>query len=656
MKIYKSMIKVKLGSCIFAIALVGCLPRTEKLCVRVSHFGFDPSDSTRFIQQALDSGAETVILDKQSGPWYSLPLRMRSNVTFELEPGVELIAKRGAYKGLRDYLFEVDGVTNAVIRGGEGSVFKMWKSDYQGPDYVHGEWRYALRITRSANILVEGLRICDSGGDGIGVSGKDIIIRNCVCDNNHRQGISVFDVENLLIEDTVMSNTKGTPPQAGIDFEPDRNGWKMSNVVMRNCRIENNAGNGIELFLDKLREDSPPISMRFVNCRTVGNLNSVSIASGARAGHHVSGNVSFEDCLFESPVRSGLFVSNKSADAFDLSFSGCSISNAPFAAVNFIVGGSDWAGPMDGVSLERLSVYQETADSLWFCLSSQGFGPLARRITGDVRIMGRDGSTRAERIDEDWVSRNLPVINGGVMPKFPRLACPNNETVRAIDAKPGEMVDLAPVSLMQKNRRYVFLADKKGPVRFVGRQFTPVKGRAFSMKPIEIVPLTPEIGRPTPVKVPQPLGESQEFCFEAPCRGFYEMILPPARTRFCLEKSSVPVALDASHGTVLVAGLAQQPFSLWFDVCGASSFQVLVRGGDYYRFACMLSNPAGEIVAECKKVSGFEVVEPTKKVPDGIWRLDFREADEPHYDHIEMDLTGVPSVLFLSNEKYWMSR
>lgn len=532
----------------------------------------------------------------------------------------------------------------------------MWKSDYQGPDYVHGEWRYALRIKRSANILVEGLRICDSGGEGIGVSGKDIIIRNCVCDNNHRQGISVFDVENLLIEDTVMSNTKGTPPEAGIDFEPDLNGSKMSSVVMRNCRVENNAGSGIKLFLDKLREDSPPISMRFVDCRTVGNLNSVQITPGVRGGHHVSGSVSFEGCSFESPVRSGIFLGNKLADAFDLAFSDCSISNAPFATVNFIVEGDDWPGPTDDVSLDRLNVYQETADSPWFCLSSQGFGPIARRITGEVRIMGRDGSTRVERINDDWVSRNLPMINGGAVPKYPRLACPGFESVRPMDARPGEMVDLAPVAIMRKNRRYVFLVDEKGPARFVGWQFTPVKGRAFSVKPIEIVPLTQRAVPLTPIKVTQPLGESQEFCFDAPCRGFYEMILPLAETRFCLEKSSVPVALDASHGTVLMAGLAQRPFSLWFDVRRTNSFQVLVRGNDYYRFACMLSDPTGEVVAECKKVSGFHVLEPIQKVSDGIWRLDFSKADEPNYDHITMDLTGVPSILFLSNEKYWMPR
>ena len=187
--------------------------------VKVSDFGYDPSDSTRFLQQALDCGAEKVILDRQSGPWITQPLKMRSHTELVFEPGVELLAKRGAYKGLRDYLLELPYCTNVTIRGGAGSTMRMWKKDYQGPDYKHGEWRYALRIFHCENVLVEGLTIVESGGDGIGVTGRNITIRNCVCDRNHRQGISVFNVENLLIEDCVLRGTSGTAPQSGIDFE-----------------------------------------------------------------------------------------------------------------------------------------------------------------------------------------------------------------------------------------------------------------------------------------------------------------------------------------------------------------------------------------------------------------------------------------------------
>ena len=63
--------------------------------VKVSDFGFDAADSTAYIQAALTSGARRVVLDKQSGPWVTLPLKMRSDTELILEPGVELLAKRG---------------------------------------------------------------------------------------------------------------------------------------------------------------------------------------------------------------------------------------------------------------------------------------------------------------------------------------------------------------------------------------------------------------------------------------------------------------------------------------------------------------------------------------------------------------------------------
>jgi len=65
--------------------------------VKVSDFGFDPVDSTRFLQAALDSGAKRVVVDKQFGPWVTLPLEGRSNQRVEIEEGVVIEAKKGGF-------------------------------------------------------------------------------------------------------------------------------------------------------------------------------------------------------------------------------------------------------------------------------------------------------------------------------------------------------------------------------------------------------------------------------------------------------------------------------------------------------------------------------------------------------------------------------
>src|SRR5699024_2892437 len=142
-------------------------------------------------------------------------------------------------------------------------------------------WRHALTILGCGNIKVLGLHIESSGGDGIyigrsGVYGttkgkhpqsysKNITIQNVVLDDNYRQGISVISVDWLLMDNVVMSNTGGTRPMAGIDFEPNRSDERLTNIVLRNCVTKNNKGGGYDIEL------SVPTSMRFENCRSLND-------------------------------------------------------------------------------------------------------------------------------------------------------------------------------------------------------------------------------------------------------------------------------------------------------------------------------------------------------------------------------------------------
>lgn len=67
---------------------------------------------------------------------------------------------------------------------------------------------------------------------------------------NRRQGLSIVDVDTMLVQDAVFSNTHGTPPQDGIDIEP----WAdpasayreyVKNLTIRRSQFINNTGRGI---------------------------------------------------------------------------------------------------------------------------------------------------------------------------------------------------------------------------------------------------------------------------------------------------------------------------------------------------------------------------------------------------------------------------
>ena len=621
--------------------------------VKVSSFGYDPEDSTRFLQAALDSGERKLVLDRQAGPWRTLPLKMRSNTELVLESGVELVAKRGAYKGLRDYLLELPaGVTNCVIRGGAGSTLRMWKADYQGPGYAHGEWRYGLRLHHVTNVLVEGISIVETGGDGIGVTGKDITIRNCVCDRNHRQGISVFNAENLLIEDCVLSNTSGTAPQAGIDIEPDTNRERLVNVVLRNVVSRNNAGNGFELYLNNLDDTCPPISVRFENCRAEGNSTAASVSGGGRrTDHWVKGLVEFTNCAFLSPRRAGISVNASPAEAFDVRFADCVVSNAP-QAVRF-ASASLRQGQPDGIVLANLSVFQ-TTNRPWFAVGGRGLGPVPARISGDVSVTGSDGTREAVRLDPSWAAENLPATDGG-MPLPARVALPAARDVAVEDARPGELVRLSPLAFVG-GARLVFLAEKSGPVRFTARQMTVVKDRPAATAPYVVSRLGADGRKLKSWKIAAKGFMAEDFVFNAPDAGFYALEVKEGGTRFVLERTSVPVAVDLTAREQTVAPLERRPFPLFIAKTADAPFALLASGDDYYRFGWTLADPAGTVRDRADCVEGLSFARGAADAPRGLWRIEFRKGARPVFDWIRLDLYGAPAQLFLTPEKTWRVR
>jgi hypothetical protein len=185
---------------------------------RASWWGFDQVDATRSIQAAMDCRAKRIIVENMGRPWIVTTVRLPDDKEIIFEPGVVVEAKRGEFRGKGDCLFEARGRKNLTIRG-TGATLRMHKSDYHEPPYELAEWRHALSIRGCENVMIEGLNLFESGGDGIylgvgpeGATNSNVTIRNVVCEGNNRQGISVITAESLLIEDCVLHNTQSSGP------------------------------------------------------------------------------------------------------------------------------------------------------------------------------------------------------------------------------------------------------------------------------------------------------------------------------------------------------------------------------------------------------------------------------------------------------------
>jgi len=316
-----------------ALAMAGCGILGKKT-VKVSDFGFDREDATKIVQAALDSGADRVVFDRQEGPWVVTTLFGRSDQEIVFEDGVELQAKPDAFKSVHDdnaCLFVLRDVTNVTIRGEgkAGGTFRMRKADYQDKArYAHSEWRHGLVLSGAVNVNVEKMNFVATGGDGIYIRDEsaNVTIRNCVCDDNHRQGISVISVDGLLIEDCTLSNTKGAPPEAGIDFEPNVPEDRLVNCVMRRCRAFGNVGSGYELFAQQMTSKTKDLSILIEDCTSESNRQEVAAQCGAASKEDfVQGEIRFRGCSFGTSRGSekAKFQVTDSARGFAVVFEKC---------------------------------------------------------------------------------------------------------------------------------------------------------------------------------------------------------------------------------------------------------------------------------------------------------------------------------------------
>jgi len=250
---------------------------------RVSWWGFEPADSTAYLQEAIQSRVKRLIVDRQASAWVTRPLTGVSGQEIVFEAGTELVALKGAFRAKGDCLLSFRECENVVVRGDRpdnspSARIRMHNPDYQSAAYEKSEWRHGLVFSGCRNVLVQDLAIEQTGGDGIylgaspnQVPNRQVTIRRVDCNANHRQGISVISAEDLLIEDCRLRRTDGTAPQAGIDFEPNHPADSLVNCVVRRCTAEFNAGTGYQICPQYLNSSSKPISIHLDQCVSRGN-------------------------------------------------------------------------------------------------------------------------------------------------------------------------------------------------------------------------------------------------------------------------------------------------------------------------------------------------------------------------------------------------
>ncbi len=309
-----------------AVLFAGCLLCAAEVpeVVNASSFGFNAEDATGCLQKAIDSGAKKVIIENMGSPWIVRPLKLRSNLHLFFKAGAVVEAKRGAYYDIRDTVFSARNCHRITLEGEKDAAIRMHKKDYQNPKlkYARSQWRNCIRLIGCYNVTIRNLKLLSSGGDGITLGrsyGKDariacrnVLIENCLIDDHHRQGISVISAIGLVIRNCTISNTRGTEPEAGIDFEPDYPDEKFNDILIENCRFTDNHWSGINFSIFT----TTPIDITVRNCTLASKFAAPQFSfcflePFAKSG---GGLVRIENCRVENTLGSSLFFMNFASD------------------------------------------------------------------------------------------------------------------------------------------------------------------------------------------------------------------------------------------------------------------------------------------------------------------------------------------------------
>ncbi len=564
----------------------------------VSWWGWAREDSTRFITAALASKAAKVTLDRQEGPWTTLPLAGRSNLELVIPEGVTLLAKRGAFHGKSDNLLRFMCATNVAINGG-GTV-RMWLEDYTNRNlYAWSEWRHAISLLGCSNVRIENLTVENSGGDGLYLgrrtpdSNVGVTVRDVRFIRNNRQGVSVITADGLLMERCTMADTCGTPPMAGIDFEPNGPADMLRGIVLRDCIVRGNRGAGFDFSIGNLRVSSPDISITLENCRSEGNVKPVHFHRCFDLLERYAGQIEMRGCTFNDIGDSRAALLGKcEEDTCGLTLTGCSA-----------------ADPSQGGAILPLG---------------EGFGW--------KRVMRPKWPDNSPIRPVPWRAEEL-------------------ERSQVFDSAPGRPVKL-PKAYFRGDTDFLVYAADQGAVNLKAR-LAHVGSRKFAS--CQICVFAPDGSKMAEIPGPDAFGKVFPVSFQAAKRGFHRLSIKVGNDHvisFC--ETDAPIAAVPTPDERM-PGLDRGPAEVYLRIPDNQwRFAVLATGGGPGELLRIrLTDPSGACVWDQDNVGPTRAWFSKRPPAAGVWRLESLAATKAGMDDYSFCVSDLPPFFFLSPEKTW---
>jgi polygalacturonase len=252
--------------------------------------GNGKTDDTYAIQKAIDKYDDIYIPDGVYLIDGSIGLRPRSNQNIRLSEHavLKIIPNSSTFY----FAFLISDIRNTTIEGGTiiGDRYSHMGND--------GENGIGIDVrSNNKSITIKNMRIKEFWGDGISV-GDDIISENIkleaiICSDNRRQGLSIKNARDIVIEDCLFENSNGCGSQAGIRIQA-KAGGAVKNVSILNTFLINSDGSGISLTGEK----GEITGVKIKNCLSSNNDSGIYL--------NTCRNITIENSEFSDNTTDGL--------------------------------------------------------------------------------------------------------------------------------------------------------------------------------------------------------------------------------------------------------------------------------------------------------------------------------------------------------------
>ena len=581
---------------------------------KASWWGFNAEDATDCLQNAINSGVKRLIVDNMGSEWLVRPIYLRSNQEIIFAENVVVRAMPGAFKGLGDSLFTARELSNVILRGEKNAVLKMNKKDYQDTaSYQWSEWRHLISLRGCENVKLENLILKSSGGDGIYVSTdsklqgcRNILIDKVICEDHHRQGMSIISAENLLVRNSIFRNTRGTPPACGVDLEPNTEKNYLINNIFENCEFSGNASAGIIVHCPALNEKSKPVSVKIRNCRSVDNTH-VGISLYTSSSTSVKGQILIEDCDVKNNHGGALIMSNQQDTGLQITVKNTKLDNKNSNYPGIVLDNSTISNDIGGIRFENVRLLPGRNTPVVFH-GMTGVG--IREFTGSLSLQNDNGK-----------------ITDFDLAKF-SAAHPPRPELRNFSVMPVDLKKLHPVDASAARR------DKNNKSRFRGRfrflQYCPAAGVypiRFNAVKVTKFPLNLE------VRLRDAAGtDLGRFSITEPEKTY--LLKANGRNLFSFEINTKghAVTVNSPHpGQAVrtddwVGMFGGGNHQFYFSVpAGVKEINIDVAGTLREPVSAQLISPDGKVVTEVKMLEGMKRLHHNREKADAseIWCLKF---------------------------------